>query len=39
MLFVAERRMARDMVKDGEFIEVYVDTPLSVAEERDIKGP
>ncbi|KPA99890.1 sulfate adenylyltransferase subunit CysN [Ahrensia marina] len=36
--FVAERRMARDMVKDGEFIEVYVDTPLSVAEERDVKG-
>lgn len=36
--FIAERRMARNMVKDGEFIEVYVDTPLSVAEERDVKG-
>ncbi|MEM5502312.1 sulfate adenylyltransferase subunit CysN [Ahrensia kielensis] len=36
--FEAERRMARAMVKEGEFIEVHVDTPLSVAEERDVKG-
>ncbi|WP_018687305.1 sulfate adenylyltransferase subunit CysN [Ahrensia kielensis] len=36
--FEAERRMARAMVKEGEFIEVFVDTPLSVAEERDVKG-
>ncbi|WP_026480054.1 sulfate adenylyltransferase subunit CysN [Ahrensia sp. 13_GOM-1096m] len=36
--FEAERRMARAMVKEGEFIEVYVDTPLNVAEERDVKG-
>ncbi len=36
--FRSERRMARDMLAPGEFIEVYVDTPLCVAEERDVKG-
>ncbi|RJF87281.1 sulfate adenylyltransferase subunit CysN [Oleomonas cavernae] len=36
--FRAERRMARDMVEVGEFFEVFVDTPLAVAEERDVKG-
>ncbi len=36
--FRAERRLARDRVEDGEFIEVYVDTPLDVAESRDPKG-
>ena len=36
--FRAERRMARDLVGDGEFVEVYVDTPLEVAEARDRKG-
>lgn len=36
--FRAERRMARGLVGDGEFIEVFVDTPLAVAESRDIKG-
>ena len=36
--FRAERRMARDLMEDGEFIEVHVDTPLSVAEQRDVKG-
>ncbi len=36
--FRAERRLARDCVEDGEFIEVHVDTPLAVAEERDPKG-
>ena len=36
--FRAERRLARDAVEDGEFIEVYVDTPLAVAELRDPKG-
>ena len=30
--------MARELVGDGEFIEVFVDTPLAVAEERDPKG-
>ena len=36
--FRAERKMVRDMLPDGEFIEVFVDTPLEVAEERDVKG-
>jgi bifunctional enzyme CysN/CysC len=36
--FIAERRLARSRVDDGEFIEVFVDTPLAVAEERDPKG-
>ena len=36
--FKAERRMARDLMAPGEFIEVHVDTPLDVAESRDVKG-
>jgi bifunctional enzyme CysN/CysC len=36
--FAAERRMARALVAEGEFCEVFVDVPLSVAEERDPKG-
>ncbi len=36
--FRAERKMARRMFGDGEFLEVYVDTPLAVAEQRDAKG-
>ncbi len=36
--FRAERRMARELMEPGEFIEVYVDTPLAVAESRDVKG-
>ena len=36
--FRAERRMVRDMLPEGEFIEVFVDTPLEVAEKRDVKG-
>ena len=36
--FRAERQMARSLFEPGEFIEVFVDTPLSVAEERDPKG-
>lgn len=36
--FRAEREMARSMVEDNEFIEIHVDTPLEVAEERDVKG-
>ena len=36
--FRAERRMVRDMLPEGEFIEVFVDTPLEVAEQRDVKG-
>jgi bifunctional enzyme CysN/CysC len=36
--FRAERRMARAMFAEGEFLEVFVDTPLAVAEQRDVKG-
>ncbi|MDP2412069.1 MAG: sulfate adenylyltransferase subunit CysN [Pseudolabrys sp.] len=36
--FRAERRMARELVEDGEFIEIHVDVPLAVAEQRDPKG-
>ncbi|MEQ6917352.1 sulfate adenylyltransferase subunit CysN [Halomonas aquatica] len=36
--FRSERQLARDLVEDGEFIEIFVDTPLDVAEERDPKG-
>jgi bifunctional enzyme CysN/CysC len=36
--FRAERQMARNMMADGEFIEIHVDTPLDVAEQRDVKG-
>jgi bifunctional enzyme CysN/CysC len=36
--FRSERRMARDLLAKGEFIEVFVDTPLAVAEARDNKG-
>ena len=34
----AERRLAQSLLADGEFIEVHVDTPLDVAESRDVKG-
>jgi bifunctional enzyme CysN/CysC len=36
--FRSERRMARALMDEGEFIEVFVDTPLAVAEQRDRKG-
>jgi bifunctional enzyme CysN/CysC len=36
--FRSERRMARDLMGEGEFLEVFVDTPLAVAETRDVKG-
>ena len=36
--FRAERRMARALLPEGQFIEVHVDTPLAVAEARDVKG-
>ncbi len=36
--FRAERQIARSLMEDGEFIEVYVNTPLEVAESRDVKG-
>jgi bifunctional enzyme CysN/CysC len=36
--FRAERQMARSLFDEGRFLEVFVDTPLAVAEERDPKG-
>lgn len=36
--FRADRDMARSLFLDGEFIEVFIDTPLSLAEKRDPKG-
>jgi bifunctional enzyme CysN/CysC len=36
--FRAERTMARELMEEEEFIEVFVDTPLDVAEQRDPKG-
>jgi bifunctional enzyme CysN/CysC len=36
--FSAERQMVRDMMLPGEFIEIYIDTPLAEAERRDVKG-
>ncbi|MGH8212860.1 MAG: sulfate adenylyltransferase subunit CysN [Rhodanobacteraceae bacterium] len=36
--FVSERAMARRSLGEGEFIEIYVNTPLNVAEQRDVKG-
>jgi len=36
--FRAEREMVRKMLPEGEFIEIFVDTPLEVAEARDVKG-
>ncbi|HMT42615.1 adenylyl-sulfate kinase, partial [Sphingorhabdus sp.] len=36
--FRAERDMVRKMLPEGEFIEIFVDTPLEVAEARDVKG-
>jgi bifunctional enzyme CysN/CysC len=36
--FRAERHMVRRMMAEGEFIEVFVDTPLAEAEKRDAKG-
>jgi len=36
--FRSERALARSLVSEGEFIEVHVDTPLSIAEDRDPKG-
>ncbi|HET6329640.1 MAG TPA: sulfate adenylyltransferase subunit CysN [Holophagaceae bacterium] len=36
--FRSERRMARELFAEGEFIEVFVDTPLEECERRDVKG-
>ena len=36
--FRSERLMARELLEDGEFIEIFVDTTLAEAEKRDVKG-
>ncbi|WP_332656044.1 adenylyl-sulfate kinase [Brevundimonas sp.] len=36
--FAAERRMARERMAPGEFVEIFVDAPLEVVERRDVKG-
>ncbi|MCA3256088.1 MAG: sulfate adenylyltransferase subunit CysN [Alphaproteobacteria bacterium] len=36
--FRAEREMVRRMLPEGEFVEIFVDTPLAEAEARDVKG-
>ena len=36
--FRAERALARGLMADGDFVEVFVDTPLEEAERRDVKG-
>lgn len=36
--FRAERELVRSMLPAGEFVEIFVDTPLAVAEARDVKG-
>ncbi len=36
--FRSERQMARAMLEEGEFVEVFVDTPLEICEQRDPKG-
>lgn len=36
--FISERRMARSLFAEGEFVEVFVDTPITECERRDVKG-
>ena len=36
--FKAERDMVRSMLPEGEFVEIFIDTPLAEAEKRDVKG-
>jgi bifunctional enzyme CysN/CysC len=36
--FRSERRLARELMQPGEFLEVFVDTPLAEAEKRDVKA-
>ena len=36
--FAADRTMAREMLEQGEFMEVYIDTPIAVCEQHDPKG-
>ena len=36
--FKSERNLARELLEEGEFIEIFVDTPLDICEQRDPKG-
>ena len=36
--FKAERDMVRAMLPEGEFVEIFIDTPIAEAEKRDVKG-
>jgi bifunctional enzyme CysN/CysC len=36
--FRSERRMARSLLQEGEFLEIFIDTSLAAAEQRDVKG-
>ncbi len=36
--FRSERQMVRQLLPEGDFIEIFIDTPLAVAESRDVKG-
>jgi bifunctional enzyme CysN/CysC len=36
--FRSERRVVRELIGEGEFLEVFVSTPLDIAEQRDVKG-
>ena len=36
--FESERQMVRDLLGDGEYLEGFVDTPIAVCEQRDVKG-
>ena len=36
--FESERQMVRSLMAEGEYVEVFVDTPLEICEQRDVKG-
>ncbi|XQW85938.1 adenylyl-sulfate kinase [Thalassotalea piscium] len=36
--FASDRKIAKEMLDDGEFIEVFIDTPIAICEQRDPKG-
>lgn len=36
--FMTDRKLVRDLVPEGKFIEIFIDTPLSICEKRDPKG-
>ena len=36
--FIADRTQVRELLADGQFLEVFIDTPLAICEQRDPKG-